>query len=254
MHSRVGVMQVAYGIGVLPLIKCLKAAYTDVTRPWYEADADALGTFNNIGLYFNSLKRFGPGCGYYPKHPKSFIIVHLYNIAARKYFGHWSSPVLRNGNRMASFMHSRVGVMQVAYGIGVLPLIKCLKAAYTDVTRPWYEADADALGTFNNIGLYFNSLKRFGPGCGYYPKHPKSFIIVHLYNIAARKYFGLCHGFQVCMGTRYMGGFIGDDKSKRDWLNYQMSKWEKKIVRSLKRWGNIPRRVTPRWFVGSNRI
>ena len=100
---------------------------------------------------------------------------------------HWSSPVLRNGNRTASFMHSRVGVMQVAYGIGVLPLIKCLKAAYTNVTRPWYEDDADALGTFNNIGLYFNLLKKISQGSGYYPKPSKSVPIVHPDNLATGK-------------------------------------------------------------------
>ena len=42
-------------------------------------------------------------------------------------------------NYPANILHSREGVMQggllvmVAYGIGVLPLIKLLKEAYTDV-------------------------------------------------------------------------------------------------------------------------
>ena len=49
-------------------------------------------------------------------------------------------------------MHSREGVPQgdpldmVAYGIGILPLIKNLKAEFTDVTQPWYADDAGALG------------------------------------------------------------------------------------------------------------
>ena len=70
-------------------------------------------------------------------------------------------------------MHSREGVIQgeplamVAYVIGVIFLIKRLKAMYTDVTQPWYTDNADALGMFDNIGLYFNSLERFFPGHGY---------------------------------------------------------------------------------------
>ena len=79
----------------------------------------------------------------------------------------------------------------VAYGIGVLPLRKRLKVEYPDVTQPWYADDSGALGTFDIIGLYFNLLKRFGPGSGYYPKPSKIVLIVH----PAGKYFGLHHGF-----------------------------------------------------------
>ena len=99
----------------------------------------------------------------------------------------------------------------VAYVIGVLPLIKLLKEAYPDVIQPWYIENAVALGTFDNIGLYFNSFKLFALVREYYPKTLKIVLITHLDNIVARKYIGLSHGFQVCMSARYLGGFIGDD-------------------------------------------
>ena len=54
----------AYGILFLLLIKKLKAAYPGITQPWYAYDAGALGMFDNIGLYFNSLKQFSLGHGY----------------------------------------------------------------------------------------------------------------------------------------------------------------------------------------------
>ena len=63
---------------------------------------------------------------------------------------------------MASFMLGMEGATQgypfamVTYGIGVLPLIKCLKAVYPDTIQPWYAEYASALGTFDNIGIYFN--------------------------------------------------------------------------------------------------
>ena len=47
----------------------------------------------------------------------------------------------------------------VAYGIGILLMIKNLKAGFPDVTQPWYDDDAGALGIFARVGSYFNSLK-----------------------------------------------------------------------------------------------
>ena len=102
--------------------------------------------------------------------------------------------------------------------------------AYPDVTQPWYADYASALGTCDNIGLYFNPLRYFGSGCGYYPKPSEIFLIVHPGNIAEGKEFGLCLGFKVCAGAHYLVSFIGDDESKRQWLKYWTSKWEKKFV------------------------
>ena len=117
----------------------------------------------------------------------------------------------------------------VSYGIGVVPLIKLLKVVYSDVTQPCYNDNACAQGTFDNIGLYFSSLKKFFPGHGYYPNPLKSVLIIHPDNPAARLEFGLHHRFKVLTRTRYMEGFVGDDKSKRDSLKYQMSEWVKNI-------------------------
>ena len=51
----------------------------------------------------------------------------------------------------------------VSYDIGVLPLIKQLKAVYPDVIETWYTDNYGALGMFNNVELYFNLLKRNVP-------------------------------------------------------------------------------------------
>ena len=37
------------------------------------------------------------------------------------------------------------------------------------------------------------------------------------------------HGFKVCKGARYLGGYIREDESKRDWLRECTMKWEKNI-------------------------
>ena len=66
---------VAYGIGFLPFIKRLKAAYPDVTHPWYADNTGELVTYDNLELYFNLLKQPIPGCGYYTKTSKIILIV-----------------------------------------------------------------------------------------------------------------------------------------------------------------------------------
>ena len=42
----------------------------------------------------------------------------------------------------------------VSYNIGVLPLIKLLKASYPDIAQPLCDDDDGALGTFDNVELY----------------------------------------------------------------------------------------------------
>ena len=147
----------------------------------------------------------------------------------------WSLIIFWNGNWMASFMHSREGVTQenplsiITYGTDIFPLIKNLKGEIPDVTQPWYANDARSLGNFAIIETYFNSLTSQGTGCGYYPKLSKSVLIVHLENLEARKVFVARHRFKVCMNACYLGGYIGDEKSKSDWMRERTLTWEKKI-------------------------
>ena len=68
---------IAYGIGILPLIKNLKQEIPDVTQCWYSDNAGPLGMFARIKRYFNSLTRQVPGRGYFPEPFKSVLIVHL---------------------------------------------------------------------------------------------------------------------------------------------------------------------------------
>ena len=74
---------------------------------------------------------------------------------------------------MASILHSREGVTQrgplamIAYGIGILPLIKNIKREIPDVTQPCHYDDAGVSGMFARLDTYFDSLTRPVPGRGY---------------------------------------------------------------------------------------
>ena len=102
---------------------------------------------------------------------------------------------------MVSFLHSRKGVTQgdplamVDYGIDILPLIKNLKARFSDVTQTWFDENASSLGTLVRVKSYFNSLKRLLPVQGYCPKPYKIVLIFYTENLEAGNSFGLCNGF-----------------------------------------------------------
>ena len=54
-------------------------------------------------------------------------------------------------------------------------------------------------------------------------------MIIHPDNIKSVKRFVLHHGFKVFTGMCYLGGFIGDDESKRDWIKVCTLIWEHNI-------------------------
>ena len=128
----------------------------------------------------------------------------------------------------------------VAYGIEIIPMIKQMKAQFPDVTQTWYANHAGAIGTFSNVDLYFNFLKRFVPGCGHYPEPPKSVMIVHRDNLDARKRFGLRHEFKLYTGAYYLGGFIWGNEFKRDWLKVCTKTWEQNITKIRSNAGKYP--------------
>ena len=71
---------------------------------------------------------------------------------------------------------------------------------------------------FARLETYFDLLTRQGPGPGYHPEPSKSVLIIHPENIKARFFFGRRPGLKMCTGAHYLGGYIGDAESKRDWL------------------------------------
>ena len=62
--------------------------------------------------------------------------------------------------------------------------------------------------------------------------HPKHF--------NSGKYFCKCHGFKLCMGARYLEGYIMDNKSNSNWLRYRTLTWEKILSRSGENPGKYP--------------
>ena len=86
------------------------------------------------------------------------------------------------------------------------------------MTQPWYADDSIALSNFARFKECFHLLEQHSPGQGYYLEPSKIVLIVHTNNLKDRKLFGLCRGFKLYMGARYLGGYIRDDESKPECL------------------------------------
>ena len=93
---------------------------------------------------------------------------------------------------------------------------------------------------FARLETYFDSLTRQGLGRGYHPEPTKSVLIVRPDNIEAGKLIGARHVFRACTGAHYLGGYIGDNKSKHNWLRKRTLTWEKNIHTISKTTGKYP--------------
>jgi hypothetical protein len=133
-------------------------------------------------------------------------------------------------------MYSKEGVTQgdplsmFAYGIGILPLICLLKSGFPAVEQPWYADDAGAGGKFSEICRFFHKLQEIGPSFGYFPEPSKSILVVSQHNLEAAQTAFPDFSFKVTTGSRYLGGFIGDDIALQTWLRDKVKGWEEAVA------------------------
>ena len=83
---------------------------------------------------------------------------------------HWATLVVRHtADGSGHFLHSKEGVTQgdplamIAYGIGVLPLIRDLRRDHPCITQPWYADDVGTGGKFGYVMAHFRDLQMRGP-------------------------------------------------------------------------------------------
>ena len=94
----------------------------------------------------------------------------------------------------------------IAYGIGVLHLIREISNAHPRVSQPWYADDAGAGGTFQQILEHFRDFQARRPARGYYPDPTKRILVMAPGNVdREEKHF---RGLEIRVVTRYsyLGG------------------------------------------------
>ena len=89
-----------------------------------------------------------------------WVVQHKWPSGAQFSFNcylYWATLVTRAGDGIGNFLHIKEGVTQwdpleiIAYGLGIIPLIRDLWAAHPGITQPWYADNAGAAGTFADI-------------------------------------------------------------------------------------------------------
>ena len=119
-------------------------------------------------------------------------------------------------DRSGHFLHSKEGVTHwyplsmIAYGIGVLPLIRDLWYAHPLITQPWCVDDVLAGGKFRHIMEHFQGLQLRGPVRGYFPEPTKSILVVAQRNVARAEELFHGMGIKIVTGRRYIRGFVRD--------------------------------------------
>jgi hypothetical protein len=57
----------------------------------------------------------------------------------------------------------------VAFGLGLMPLIRRLKEELPTVHQPWYADNAAAASSFSLIRYFMETLETVGPSYAYFP-------------------------------------------------------------------------------------
>ena len=117
----------------------------------------------------------------------------------------------------------------IAYGIGVLPIIRELRGAHPRVTQPWYTDDAGDGGKCVHILAHLWELQVRVPPRGYYPEPTKRILVVAPQNVARAEEFFWGMGIKVVTGHRYLGGFIGDSEVEKRWMAGKVTGWAESV-------------------------
>ena len=113
----------------------------------------------------------------------------------------------------------------IAYGIGVLPLIRELRGSHPRGTQPWYADDASAGGKFTHILAHLRDLQARGPPRGSFPEPTKIILVVDPQNLGREEDFLRGVGLKVVTGSRYHGRFIGESEAEKSCLAGKVAGW-----------------------------
>ena len=111
------------------------------------------------------------------------------------------------GEGSGNFLHRKEGVTQgyplarIAYGIGVLPLIRELWESHPRVIQPWYADDAGAGGALHHILAHLRDMQARAPPRGYLPEPTKIILVVAPMNLAMEEEFFQGMGLQIVTGS-----------------------------------------------------
>ena len=110
------------------------------------------------------------------------------------------------------------------YAAALLPLVRSLRC-HEKWTQSWYADDSACVGKLDNVKEWFEKLSVKGPRFGYYPEPSKSVLVVDskFEGKAMELFSGV--GVKVVSGSRFLGGFIGNERDGAGFVTRKVEQW-----------------------------
>jgi hypothetical protein len=146
-------------------------------------------------------------------------------------YRHSAQLILRRRGQDCLIILSQEGVTQgdplsmIIYGVALTPLSEQLRRDVPGVLQPWYADDMAMVGPASGIASCMALLEANGPARGYYPEPSKSILICRPEHQDAARMNLSDFDFKYQDGHRYVGGFIGTDASRTQWLEPMIADW-----------------------------
>ena len=113
-------------------------------------------------------------------------------------------------------------ISMICYGLSMVPLQQQLVEAVPGLTQPWFADDSTMIGPASLIRKAADLLLEWGPHRGYHPQPAKCVVVgTEATRDAIQQHLGQL-GSEFKLGTRYVGGFLGDEALKEGWVREQV--------------------------------
>ena len=113
-----------------------------------------------------------------------------------------------------------------AYAIGIRPLLSLIVPNPDTVKQVAYADDLAGGAHIEELRNWWDRCEQFGPAIGYHPKAEKSWLVVKENEL--RKAEAIFEGTGVritTVGRKYLGGFVGTEAGKIDYVDSLMKEW-----------------------------
>lgn len=161
-----------------------------------------------------------------------WTIRHLLPRAARFVYNCYKgmADLVVRGEKTVEFLKSREGVTQgdplamVCFGLTTVPILKSINENYLEPPPSiCYADDVGVGGKKIIVDRYFDFLTSYSENYGYFPQKHKSLVITS----DPKAYEG--SEYEIAEGGKYLGGFLGKESLKVEFIENKIRKWIKCI-------------------------
>ena len=117
------------------------------------------------------------------------------------------------------------------YALAVVPLIRQLRHAVSEVSQAWFADDATAAGSLSSLLQWWQHLSSIGPKFGYFPNALKTVLIVKPeYFIDAKSIFADTNIQITDQGQRHLGAALGSRTYAKEYVTQKVTHWVAEVI------------------------